>query len=305
MTAPNSRAVHTSHSSHLKSGVTGWMFVAPFLIIFAFVFIVPLIYSLVISLFGHQLLGGTKFVGMSNYVKLFKDPLLWEGIGRVLLFTAIQVPLMLIISICLALAIDSGRLYGTKFSRISIFIPYAVPGVISTLMWGFLLGTRYGLFKTFNELFHSSINPFSPQFIMVSIGIMISWASIGYNMLIFYSSLKSIPPELYEAAIIDGATQGQIDWYIKIPEIRGSLAITLIFSIIGSVQLFNEPQILSKMMSGTGITSSWTPNLYIYNLAFGDSSQGYAAAAALIMALIVIVITFIIQIRNMRKTVTE
>ncbi|RFT23895.1 sugar ABC transporter permease, partial [Gardnerella vaginalis] len=107
-----------------------------------------------------------------------------------------------------------------------------------------------------------------------------------------------------EAAVIDGASYRQIDRYIKLPEIRGSLAITTIFSIIGSVQLFNEPQILSKMVGGTGITTSWTPNLYIYNLAFGDSSQGYAAAAALIMAIIVIVVTFTIQIRNMRKNVT-
>lgn len=283
-------------------GRAGWLFVLPFLLLFTFVFIIPLLYSLYISLFGHQLIGGTVFVGFKNYLDLLQDPLLWQGIVRVLVFTAIQVPLMLAISICLALALDSKRLYGTNWCRISIFIPYAVPGVISTLMWGFILGVRYGLFRNVNEALHIDVNPFSPTLIMISIGVMISWAAIGYNMLIFYSSLKSISPDLYEAAVIDGATYRQIDRYIKLPEIRGSLAITTIFSIIGSVQLFNEPQILYKMVGGTGITTSWTPNLYIYNLAFGDSSQGYAAAAALIMAVIVIVVTFTIQIRNMRKS---
>lgn len=304
-TSKNKRANLTRQRNGIKrEGAAGWMFVLPFLLLFTFVFIIPLVYSMYISFFGHQLIGGTMFVGAKNYLELLRDPLLWQGIARVLIFTAIQVPLMLIISICLALAIDSKRLYGTNWCRISIFIPYAVPGVISTLMWGFILGTRYGLFKNFNEISHTDINPFSPSFIMISIGVMISWAAIGYNMLIFYSSLKAISPDLYEAAVIDGASYRQIDRYIKLPEIRGSLAITTIFSIIGSVQLFNEPQILSKMVGGTGITTSWTPNLYIYNLAFGDSSQGYAAAAALIMAIIVIVVTFTIQIRNMRKNVT-
>lgn len=278
------------------------MFVLPFILVFAFVFVVPLLYSLWISLFEHKLIGGLSFAGASNFIAVFRDPLLWRGIARVALFTAIQVPLMLIISASLALALDSGRLYGTRFFRISIFIPYAVPGVVSTLMWGFLLGTRYGLFKNVNELFGTDVDPFSPSSVIVAIGVMISWGSIGYNMLIFYSSLKAIPTELYEAAAIDGASYWQVDRNIKIPEISGSLSIALIFAIIGSTQLFNEPQILSKMMGGTGITTNWTPNLYIYDLAFSDSSQGYAAAAAIVMALIVIVATFAIQIRSMRRS---
>jgi len=107
-------------------GLAGWMFVLPFILVFAFVFVVPLLYSLWISLFEHKLIGGLSFAGASNFIAVFRDPLLWRGIARVALFTAIQVPLMLIISASLALALDSGRLYGTRFFRISIFIPYAV-----------------------------------------------------------------------------------------------------------------------------------------------------------------------------------
>ena len=134
---------------------------------------------------------------------------------------------------------------------------------------------------------------------------MATWIYAGYNMLIFYSSLKSVSSDLYEAAQIDGANGMKIVWYIKMPALRGSLVVTIIFSIIGSFQLFNEPQILSKMVSNSGITNYYTPNMYVYNLAFTGSQQGYAAALAIVMAVITIVIAYIVQIRGLRDTMNE
>lgn len=284
---------------------SGWLFIAPFGILFVFVYIIPIIYSIYISTFQNRLVGGEVFVGLANYKKLLADPDFWDGVKRVVVYTIIQVPVMLIIAQALALGLDSLRLRGTKFIRIVAFLPYGVPAIVSTLMWGFMLGTKYGLFKNVNQLLGTNFNPFAPKWILVSVAIMATWTYAGYNMLIFYSSLKTISRDLYESAQLDGATEMQIVRYIKLPAIRGSLVVTIIFSIIGSFQLYNEPTILSKMVGNTGITTYYTPNIYAYNLAFTGSQQGYAAALAIVMAIITIAIAYMVQIRGLKETMNQ
>ncbi|MGO1318110.1 MAG: carbohydrate ABC transporter permease, partial [Cellulomonadaceae bacterium] len=224
---------------------TGWGFVGPFMGVFALVFLAPIAYSIYLSLFRKQLVGGNSFVGLENYQRALADPQFWSAFGRVAIFLVVQVPIMLGIALLVALAIDSGRLYGKSFFRISIFLPYAVPAVVATLMWGFMYGTRFGLIGNINEFFGVTIpNPLSPEYVLLAIGNIVTWEFVGYNMLIFYSALRVIPTSLYEAAEIDGAGQWRIISAIKLPAIRGALAIATIFSIIGSFQLFNEPSIL-------------------------------------------------------------
>ncbi len=286
---------------HKRNRQIGWLFVAPFGIFFICVFIIPIIYSVYISLYQNRLVGGEVFVGLQNYMELIQDGEFWDGVKRVVVYTVIQVPVELLLAVLLALGIDSLRLYGTKFVRIVSFLPYGVPAIVSTLMWGFMLGTKYGLFKSINDVLGTDFNPFAPQWTLVSIAVMATWTYAGYNMLIFYSSLKTVPMELYEAAEIDGASRSKIVWYIKLPAIKGSLVIAVIFSIIGSFQLFNEPTILSDMVGNTGITNHYTPNMYIYNLAFTGSQQGYAAALAIVMAIITIAIAYAVQIRGLRE----
>lgn len=284
---------------------SGWLFIAPFGILFIFVFIIPIIYSLYISLFQNKLIGGQAFVGLDNYKKLLVDGQFWDGVKRVVLYTIIQVPVMLIISQALALGLDSLRLHGTKFIRIVAFLPYGVPAIVSTLMWGFMLGTKYGLFKNINDFFGTDFNPFSPRWTLVSVAVMATWTYVGYNMLIFYSSLKTIPSDLYESAEMDGANRWAIVRYIKLPALKGSLVVTIIFSIIGSFQLFNEPTILSRMVGNSGITNYYTPNIYVYNLAFTGSQQGYAAALAIVMAIITIAIAYVVQIKGLKETMKQ
>jgi multiple sugar transport system permease protein len=118
-------------------------------------------------------------------------------------------------------------------------------------------------------------------------------------MLIFYSSLRTIDTSVYEAAVLDGANEWQIVKSIKIPHMSGSIAITVIFSIIGTFQLFNEPSIMQRMAPSV-ITNSFTPNLYAYNLSFSSGQQGYAAALAIVMGVITVVIAYTVQLRGMR-----
>ncbi|NYI03505.1 carbohydrate ABC transporter permease [Allostreptomyces psammosilenae] len=280
---------------------TGWAFVGPFMVVFALVFLAPIAYSIYLSLFQDRLIGGTSFVGLENYQQALGDERFWSSLARAALFLVVQVPIMLFIALLVALALDSGRLYGKSFFRIGIFLPYAVPAVVATLMWGFMYGTRFGLVGNINDAFGTSLpDPLSPDWILAAIGNIVTWEFVGYNMLIFYSALRVIPHSLYEAAEIDGAGQLRIITAIKLPAIRGALVIATIFSIIGSFQLFNEPSILQSL-APNAIGSDYTPNIFTYSLSFAGQQHNYAATVAIIMGILTMVVAYIVQLRGMRE----
>ena len=271
------------HRRKTRKDWRGWIFVGPFMAVFALVFIAPLVYAIYLSLFRTQLIGGVSFAGFANYTRALTDPVFLSGIARVGLFLVIQVPIMLIIALAAAMAIDSARLYGANLFRIALFLPYAVPAVVAVLMWGFIYGDQFGLVGQLND----------------AIGNIVTWSFVGYNMLIFYTTLKTIPAELYEAAELDGAGQFWIMRAIKLPALRGSLVIATIFSIIGSFQLFNEPNILRPLVENI-ITTDYTPNMYAYNLAFSGRQQNYSATVAIVMGIVTAVIAYVVQLRGAR-----
>jgi multiple sugar transport system permease protein len=280
---------------------TGWAFVAPFLIVFALVLVAPVIYAIYLSLFKEQLIGGNAFVGITNYTQALSDPKFWDSLGRVALFLCVQVPIMLGLALFAALAIDSARLYLSSFFRISIFLPYAVPAVVATLMWGFMYGNRFGLVGNVNDFFGIQLpDPLSNNWVLLSIGNIVTWEFVGYNMLIFYAALRVISTDLYEAAELDGASQWRIIRSIKLPAIRGAIVIAGIFSVIGSFQLFNEPNILQSLAPNT-ISTFFTPNMYAYNLSFSGQQYNYSAAIAIIMGVVTAVIAYIVQNSGSRK----
>jgi multiple sugar transport system permease protein len=260
----------------------GWAFVGPFMAVFVLVFIAPIVYAIYLSLFREQLMGGNTFVGLENFGEVFADSQFWESFARVLLFLVVQVPIMLVLALAAALAIDSARLHVSGFFRIVIFLPYAVPGVVAVLMWGFIYGGNFGLAANINDLLgFEAVTPFAREWILVSIGNIVTWEFVGYNMLIFYSALR----------VITG---------IKIPALRGAIVISTIFSIIGSFQLFNEPNIL-KPLAPNIITTFFTPNMYAYNLSFSGQQYNYSATVAIVMGLITAVIAYVVQLRGSRK----
>lgn len=289
-----------------RSGLTrslsraGIGFVAPFLAVFALVLVAPVVYAIWLSLFRKQLVGGTTFVGLANYAQALGDAEFWTGFWHVFLFLVIQVPIMLALALVAALAIDSARLHAAGLFRILIFLPYAVPGVVAVLMWGFLYGNNFGLVANINDALGSNaVQPFSQDWILASIGNIVTWEYVGYNMLIFYSALRTIPNDLYEAAMIDGAGQFRIITAIKLPALRGAIVIATIFSIIGSFQLFNEPNILKPLASNV-ITTFFTPNMYAYNLSFAGQQYNYSATIAIVMGIITAIIAYVVQLRGSR-----
>ncbi|MCY1140999.1 sugar ABC transporter permease [Actinoplanes sp. Pm04-4] len=282
----------------VRRSYRGWQFVGPFMIVFALVFLAPIVYAIYLSLYRNRLIGGNAFVGLDNYTQALQDPQFWSGVGRVGLFLVVQVPIMLFLALLVALALDSGRLYGKSFFRVSIFLPYAVPAVVAALMWGFIYGSQFGLIGNLNDALGITLpDPLKPSLILASIGNISTWQFVGYNMLIFYSALQVVPKSLYESAAIDGAGQVRIIRSIKLPAIRGALVIATIFSIIGSFQLFNEPAIL-RNLAPNAITTYFTPNFYAYSLTFSGQQINYSAAVAVVMALITMVVAYVVQLRG-------
>ncbi|GAA0522481.1 ABC transporter permease [Paractinoplanes deccanensis] len=286
-------------NTHAKSG---YLFVAPFLLVFAAMLVAPLAYAAYLSLFREQLIGGTVFAGFENYTRALQDDRLMDGVLRVARFFVIQVPLMLALSLASALAIDSGLLRFAKVFRLGIFIPYAVPAVVATLMWGYLYGPDFGPFAQLAGKLGLPAPPFlSDDWMLGSMANIVTWEFVGYNMIILYAALRAVPHDLYEAAAVDGAGAWRIAWSIKIPALRPALLLCLIFSVIGSFQLFAEPQLLQRLAPSV-IDSGYTPNLYAYTLAFTGQEVNYAAAVSFLLGAVIVVASYTVLFVSGRRS---
>jgi multiple sugar transport system permease protein len=284
----------SQQASQRKHGRSGYVFAAPFLLCFLLLFILPLGYAAYLSLFKNQLVGGTVFAGLGNYVTALHDGQLIAGVGRVALFFVIQVPVMLLLSTAAALAIDSGLLRLARLYRLGIFIPYAIPGVVATLMWGYLYGPDFGPAAQLAAKLHLTAPAFLGNTLMLpSIANVVTWEYTGYNMIILYAALRTVPQELYEAATVDGASAWRVAWHIKIPALRPAMLLCLMFSVIGSFQLFTEPYLL-QTISPTVIGPSYTPNLYAYSLTFISQEPDYAAAVSFLLGLVTVIVSYIV-----------
>lgn len=282
--------------------VRPYLFLLPFLISFLLFTVVPLAYAIYLSFFRTQLIGGTKFVGVQNYIQVFHDPDFWHGVVRLVILGVIQVPIMLGIALFFALVFDLALVRrAAPVYRVIYFIPYAIPGVISSFMWGYLYDPSL---SPFDALTHAAglgrPNVVSAALVLPSIGNLVTWEFTGYNMIIMYVTLRAVDPQLTDAAVIDGASLWRIAWHIKIPLIKMALFLTSVLSIIGTLQLFTEPQILSAFSSA--VNSSYTPNLLIYNTAFNGQNIPYAAAMSIVIGAVTIVASLIfLTITNSRQ----
>ncbi|MCT2582301.1 carbohydrate ABC transporter permease [Actinophytocola gossypii] len=283
--------------------VAGALFVLPFFLVVVAFLVVPLGYAFWLSLSSKSLALGEQFTGFGNYTRAFTDPVLLDGFLRVLVFGAVQVPLMLGIALVGALTLDAVT---TRFAiafRLIAFMPYAVPAVLGALMWGFLYSRTFGPFADLPTAFGGApADFFSADLLLVSLGNIVTWAWTGYNMIVLYSALQGVPREMYEAALIDGASQVQIAVRVKVPAIRQAIALAAIFSVIGTMQFFVEPYVMSRF--APQISAGYTPNLYAYNQAFAYSDFHYSAAISFALGFVVFVAAyaFVLSTRKRRSS---
>jgi multiple sugar transport system permease protein len=284
-----------------RHGVAGFLFTLPFMALFLFAFIAPLAYALYLSLFREQLVGGNTFVGLSNYLDGLRDAQFIDGVERVALYMLIQVPVMLVLALVFALILDSGRVWLPRVFRLGIFVPYAVPVVIAALMWGYLYGRDFGPFADVaNALDVTPPNFLGENTMLFSLANVATWTYTGYNMIILFAALRAIPSELYEAAAVDGASPLRTAIHVKLPLLRPALLLCTIFSVIGSFQLFAEPRIFYAIAPEV-IGKAYTPNLYVYNLAFADQRLNYAAALSFLLGAVVFVLSFAVMYASRRQ----
>ncbi|WP_148130779.1 carbohydrate ABC transporter permease [Alloscardovia sp. HMSC034E08] len=284
---------NTQVKSLSRQGLWGWIFTAPFLIIFVLFLVIPLVYAFIVSLFTYTQVHGEHFSGLANYQRVFTDKIFLTGLGRVIIYTIVMVPVQLGLALIFALLMDSLKNRFASVSRLVIFLPYAVPGVIGALMWGFMYSKNMGPFTTIFELFGlPAPEILSSQGIFGALVNVVTWQWTGYYMVILYSALQSISPSLYESARIDGANEFKIATRIKVPMVSGSLVMVTIFSLIGTLQFYTEPNVL-RNQAPTIIQPEYTPNMYAQALAFNYNQTNYSATVSFALGFIVVIFSMI------------
>lgn len=276
----------------------GAAFTVPFQLGFVFLYLLPIGYAVYQSLYReHQSglgLGGSteRFSGLDNYRQGLTDSAFMGSVLRVVLFACLQIPVMLLISLVLALLLDTLTSKVAGRFRILLLVPYMIPGVVAAIVWINLYSPDVGPLTPLGKLFGFDWNFFAPSMVWPSIGNLLTWHGVGYNMVIIYSALQGVPRELFEAARLDGASERRIALSIKIPYVRGALVLTGMLSIIQMLQLFNEPALFRNITPQT-VSDSFTPIMIIYNQAFNAGNYHYAAALSVLLALILGVASFL------------
>lgn len=273
-----------------------YLFIAlPFTLFFVFQ-LVPVVISFVWSFTEYNVVHAPKFVGLSNYRQLlFEDPLFWTALKNTAIYVIGVVPLGVILSLLLAVAIDQKICFKNFFKSI-FFLPTVTAIVAVSVIWKWLYaGEKYGLLNFF--LIKLGFQPVdwlaSPTWILPSIMIMSIWAGIGYGMILFLAGLQTIPQAMYEAAEIDGAGFWHRLWYITLPLIRPTIVFVSLMSFILSFQVFEQVYIMTEGQGGIGgvLNSALTIVAYLYDKGFVKFQMGYASAIAYVIFAIVFIIT--------------
>lgn len=277
----------TTRRRHTPAVLT---FVTPFSLLFTLFYLIPIGYAVAQSLYIVKRTGTfgparQVFGGLAQYQRVFADSPFWHSVARVLLFGVVQVPVMLGLALILALLLDSGLIKGRRFYRLAFFLPYAVPGVVAAIMWGYLYSPNLSPFTAVT----SNVDLLSADLVLWAMANVVTWVYVGYNMLIIYSALLAVPTDIYEAAKIDGAGQLRIAWSIKIPLVLPAIVLTTVFSVIGTLQLLAEPQVFRSFSAA--VSSTYTPNLTVYSTS-AVPNFNLAAAFSVVLAVATFILSF-------------
>src|SRR3954468_8146598 len=267
----------------------GLLFVAPFLLLYSIILIFPLLRGLWLSLNQVDLFGTGHFVGAGNYVRLFEDPVFGTSLLNTFELTLMIVPVLTVIALALALALNRGNKTAAIFR--GIFFSSAVLSVtIVTLIWRFMLAPDAGLLGFVAKAMGSEPPPFlsDAHLVLPALAITTIWWSVGFPMLLFLAGLQQIPEDMYEAAALDNAGRWPTFWRITLPSLRRTLVLVVMLQTAAQLQLFGQSQLLT---AGGPSGASRTAVLFLFETAFGRWELGYASAAAEILFLLILAVT--------------
>jgi lactose/L-arabinose transport system permease protein len=277
--------------SFINEKTAPYFFLSPVILIFALFMVYPIIKSLILC--TQSFVGGEYvFVGASNFIKLFKDPIFWKSLSNTFIYLMIQVPIMVFLSLLLAVLLDSKFLRGKGFFRMSLFLPAITALVAYAMIFKLMLNTDYGMINHFIGLFgFDKIDWLNTAWgARISIILGITWRWTGYNMIIMIAGLQGIPTELYESAEIDGANHIQKFFRITIPMVKPIILFVAMTSTIGTLQLFDESYILT---SGGPDNATITIGHYLYNNGFQFFKFGYASAISYTLVVIIALLSYL------------
>jgi multiple sugar transport system permease protein len=268
------------------------------LVFFAF----PLAYSLVLSVTDTRLFGDANFVGLDNYVKAIGDPTFHRALGNTLLFSAATLIVSIVPALFLAVLLNE-KLPAQAFFRGIYFVPVVASVVGVSLLWRYLLNFDFGfvnyaireLGKILGTKWEGVPWLTNSNIALISVILVFSWKTIGYNMVILLSGLQSISKPLYEAAAIDGASRWQAFRSITMPMLSPTTFFVLVTTLINCLQVFDIPYALGWTRSSTAgpADSMLTNSVHLYREGFINSQMGYASSLAWVLFAIIMIITFV------------
>ena len=281
--------------------LAGLLFISPWIIGFCWFQIYPIIASIYYSFTSYNMMQPPIPVGLGNYRNLFfHDDLFWKSLGNTAIYSALSVPLGLIVSCGFAMLLNR-NIPGRPFFRTAFYFPNVVPSVATAILWTMMLSGQGGLINTFLGFFGIPNIPWlsSPQWAMPSL-ILISLWGIGASVVIFLAGLQDVPRSLYEAAEIDGAGPLSLVRHVTIPMISPVILFNLVIGIISAFQVFAAPFIIfgagTQGDSGGPLNSVLMYSVQLFTQAFKYFNMGYAAA----MAWILFIIIFVLSLVSMR-----
>ena len=277
--------------SRRRSGNHAFLFLAPFFVLFLAFTIAPIGYSGFLSLFTEKSsglgLGGTArvFNGLANYARALQDQAFLAGFLNIAVYCLIYIPVMIGLSLVIALLLDSAAARAKSFFRLAFYMPSIVPGLIAAVIWLYLYTPGVSPLVQVYESTGASWDMGSQLAALISLSNITVWLHTGYNVILFYAALQAVPQEVLEAATVDGAGPIRTAFAIKARMIIGAVSVATLFTVVGAMQLFAEPLLLKNR--ATSIDNNWTPNMFIYQTAFDKHDFGYAAATALLFAVFI------------------
>lgn len=271
-----------------------WLFLAPAIFLLLAFLVAPFVMSVVLSFTNQRLISPlpTRFVGITNYQLLFGDTSFWQAFKNTALFTAVVVPLQSSLGLVLAVLINR-RLQFINLFRGIYFMPTVIPMVVVSVVWYFLLMYPEGLLNTFVKILTlGRAGPYdwlrNPSLALPTIILVSIWQGVGFQMVVYLAGLQNIPPELYEAAKIDGASPWRQFLHVTMPGLRNTHIFVLVTTTILAFKLFTQVEVLTQ---GGPIGRTNTLVRYIYISGYRELRIGYASAASVVFVIFVLIIS--------------